>query len=182
MTDPRKRQMWQVVIDAPIETVWNTLVQTDEVLPFLFGAVCDTEDGLKVGRPMRMLSADGRFVVCYGEVLEFSPPHRFSYAINFAMASDEPPGRSTYELRETPAGVELTLISEALEGTQTAKMAGSGPFIVGNIKAVVETGRPTLGARLMLMMGPLAGLFTPARCRVEHWPLSRVPLQRGDLG
>ena len=41
----RKRRMWKVVIDAPIETVWNTLVRTDEVLPFLFGSVCNTENG-----------------------------------------------------------------------------------------------------------------------------------------
>lgn len=171
----RKRQMWKVVIAAPIETVWNTLVQTDAVLPFLFGAVCDTEDGLKVGKPMRMLSGNGKYVICYGEVLEFSPPHRFSHAINFAMAAEEPPARTTYELKAVPGGTELTLISEALEGTKTAKMAGSGPFIVGNIKAQSETGRPTLAARLLLRLSPLAGLFTPARCRVEHWPLARVP-------
>ena len=38
---------WKVTINAPIETVWNTLVKTDEVLPFFFGAVCQTKDGLK---------------------------------------------------------------------------------------------------------------------------------------
>jgi len=32
--------VWKVTINAPIETVWNTLVKTDEVLPFFFGAVC----------------------------------------------------------------------------------------------------------------------------------------------
>ncbi|SFH65858.1 SRPBCC domain-containing protein [Bradyrhizobium sp. Gha] len=173
----RKRQMWKVVIAAPIETVWNTLVRTDEVLPFLFGSVCDTEDGLQVGKPMRMLSADGKFVICYGEVLEFSPPHRFSHAINFAMAADEPPARTTYELKKVSGGTELTLISEALDGTKTAKMARSGQFIVDNIKAEIETGCPTFGGRMMLLMNPLVGLFTSASCRTENWPLSRVPIE-----
>src|ERR1700749_3239925 len=80
----RQKQMWKVTIAAPIETVWATLVKTDEVLPFLFGAVCDAGEGLAPGKPMRMVSADGKFVIAYGEVLEFTPPTRFSDAINFA--------------------------------------------------------------------------------------------------
>jgi uncharacterized protein YndB with AHSA1/START domain len=175
MTEPN-RQTWRVVIAAPIETVWNTLVKTDEVLPFLFGSVCDTEGGLQVGKPMRMVSRDGRYVIAYGEVLEFTPPTRFSHAINFAMAADEAPARTTYELREVPGGTELTLISEAMPGTQTAKMAKSGQFIVDNLKAQAETGKPAFSGSMVLMMAPLMGLFTPERCRAEQWPLSRVPL------
>jgi len=174
MSEPN-RQMWKVVIAAPIQTVWNTLVKTDEALPFLFGAVCDTEEGLKVGKPMRMLSRDGRYVIAYGEVLEFTPPTRFSHAINFAMASDEAPARTTYELREVPGGTELTLISEAIAGTQTAKMAKSGQFIVDNLKAQAETGRPAFSGRFVSMMAPLMGLFISKRCRADLWPLSRVP-------
>lgn len=172
------RQTWRVIIAAPIETVWNTLVKTDEVLPFLFGAVCDTEDGLRVGEPMRMVSRDGRYVIAYGEVLEFTPPTRFSHAINFAMAADEPPAKTTYELREVPGGTELTLTSEAMPGTQTAKMSRSGTFIVNNLKAQAETGRPAFSGSMLLFVAPLMGLFTPERCRAKYWPLSRVPLTR----
>jgi len=130
----RKRQVWKVVIDAPIDVVWGTIVKTDEVLPFLFVATCQTESGLQVSRPMRMVSNDGKYVIAYGQVLEFSPPTRFSHAINFSMASDEPPAKTTYELREVAGGTELTLISEALAATKTAKMARSEQFIVDNIK------------------------------------------------
>lgn len=172
-----ERQMWKVVIAAPIETVWNTLVKTDEVLPFLFGATCQTENGLEAGRPLRMVSKDGRHVIAYGEVLEFSPPTRFSHAINFAMASDEPPARTTYELREVGGGTELTLISEAIAGTKTAKMSKSGQFIVDNLKSVVERGAPTFGGRMAMMMSPVMSMLTPSSCRIEQWPLSRVPLR-----
>jgi hypothetical protein len=119
--------------------------------------------------------------MAYGEVLEFSPPHRFSHAINFAMASDEPPAKTTYELREVAGGTELTLISEALTGTKTSKMSRSGQFIVDNLKMVVETGRPTFAGRMMLAMSPIVGLITPSRCRIEHWPLSRVPIRGKEL-
>jgi uncharacterized protein YndB with AHSA1/START domain len=169
--------MWKVVIAAPIETVWNTLVRTDAVLLFLFGATCQAGNGLEVGSPMRMVSKDGRYVIAYGEVLEFSPPTRFSHAINFAMASDEPPARTTYELKEVAGGTELTLISEAIVGTKTAKMSKSGQFIVDNLKSVVETGKPTIGGRMVMLMSPVMSMITPSRCRIEAWPLSRVPLR-----
>ena len=50
------RAIYEVFIDAPIRIVWDTLVKTDEALPFFFGAVCDTEDGLKPGGKMRMIT------------------------------------------------------------------------------------------------------------------------------
>ena len=31
------RQVYKIMIEAPIETVWSLLVKTDEVLPFFFG-------------------------------------------------------------------------------------------------------------------------------------------------
>ena len=46
-TGKAERQVYKTVINAPIETVWNTLVKTDQVLPFFFGSVCQTADGLK---------------------------------------------------------------------------------------------------------------------------------------
>ena len=187
MSEPQ-RQVWKVMIEAPIDVVWSTLVKTDEVLPFLFGGICDSPGGLEPGKPMRMLTPDGRSVIAFGEVLEFSPPHRFSHAINFATAADEPAGKTTYTLREVPGGTELTLISEALAGSRTARMARSGQFIVDNLKAWTEQRRLTPGGRMITLMGPLVRLFTPARCRVEHRPLSRVPLRpresrtRSDAG
>ena len=84
--------VWKVTIKAPIETVWSTLVKTDEVLPFFFGAVCQTKDGLKPGRKMRMASADGKFAVVFGEVKEFNPPHRYSHTMSFTQNEGEEPG------------------------------------------------------------------------------------------
>lgn len=43
-------------INAPIETVWSTLVATDTPLPFFFGSVCQTTNGLKKGAKMRMVN------------------------------------------------------------------------------------------------------------------------------
>lgn len=168
------REIWRVTIDAPIETVWNTIVATDTVLPHLFGAVCDAPDGLAPGRTFRMMSRNGRMVTVVAEVLDFSPPHRFSHTIHFTQNAGEVPGRTTYELREVGSGTELTLISEAVPGSKTARMGRSGPFIVANLKRLAETGRPTPLGAVITALAPLMARLMPARSRADHWPHGRT--------
>ncbi|MEO1015475.1 MAG: SRPBCC domain-containing protein [Pseudomonadota bacterium] len=166
------RAVYKVLIDAPIETVWNTLVKTDEALPFFFGAVCDTADGLKPGAKMRMVTPNRKFASVVGEVLEFSPPHRYVHTLKFTQW-DDAPCTVTYELNETPDGVAFLLITENVPaGTKTEKsMASGGDFITSNLKRLVETGGPAFSGRMVMALGPLMALFTPKACRIENWPL-----------
>jgi uncharacterized protein YndB with AHSA1/START domain len=169
-----EKNIWKVTINAPIETVWNTVVKTDEVLPFFFGSVCDTEAGLKPGRPMRMVSKDRKFAVVVGEVLEFSPPHRYVHTMAFTQNGDEQPARTTYELKEVPGGTEFTLICEAIPGTKTGKMVQAGTFIVENLKAVCETGKPAFSGSMVLALNPLMQLVTPKISRIDNWPMNQI--------
>ncbi len=168
------RAIYRVTIDAPIETVWNTLVQTDEVLPFFFGAVCRTK-GLKPGAPMAMQTKDGKYTSVVGEVLEFDPPRHYAHTFKFTQF-DDPPCTVIYELKAAGNGTEFTLITENVAaGTRTAKsMDQGGPFITGNLKALVETGKPLMSGRMVTLLGPVMGLFTPAKCRSEHWSLDSL--------
>ena len=173
MSNDPKKQVYKTVINAPIETVWNTLVKTDEVLPFFFGAVCQTKDGLKPGRPMRMVTKDKKFASVVGEVLEFSPPHRYSHTMAFTAYAGEAPSTVTYELKEVPGGTEFSLITTNVPaGTKTEKsMAQGGPFIVDNLKALVETGKPAFSGKMVGVVNALTGFMTPKACRIENWPL-----------
>ena len=167
------RQVYKVMIDAPIEVVWNTLVKTDEVLPFFFGAVCEAEDGaLKPGNRMRMVTPNRKYASVVGEVLEFSPPHRYAHTFKFTQWNDDY-CTVTYELRETPEGVEFSLITTGVPaGTKTAKsMQQGGSFITQNLKSLVETGKPGFSGKMVMMLGPVMGFMTPAKCRIENWPL-----------
>jgi uncharacterized protein YndB with AHSA1/START domain len=173
-THKAERQVYKVTINAPIETVWNALVKTDEVLPFFFGSVCQTADGLKPGRKMRMVSPDKKFAAVVGEVLEFSPPHRYSHTMEFTQYEGEAPATVIYELKELPGGAtEFSLITDNVPaGTKTEKsMAQGGPFIVDNLKRVIETGKPALSGAMVMALNPLMGLMTPKICRIENWPL-----------
>lgn len=170
-----ERQVYKVIIDAPIEVVWNTLVKTDEVLPFFFGAVCDAEGGsLAPGKGMRMVSPNRKYASVVGEVTEFSPPHRYAHTFKFTQWDDDF-CTVTYELKETPDGVEFSLVTTGVPaGTKTAKsMAQGGPFITQNLKQLAETGKPAFSGRMVMMLGPVMGFMTPARCRIENWPLGR---------
>jgi uncharacterized protein YndB with AHSA1/START domain len=167
------RQIYKVVINAPIETVWNTLVRTDEVLPFFFGAICETKDGLKPGRKMRMVTPDRKVVAVVGEVLEFSPPYRYAHTMAFTQYAGEAPATVTYELREVPGGTEFSLVTTNVPiGTKTEKSMGQGgPFIVENLKKLVETGKPAFSGTMVMLLNPVMGLMTPKISRIENWPL-----------
>jgi uncharacterized protein YndB with AHSA1/START domain len=166
-----ERQIWRVTINASIETVWNTLVKTDTVLPFLFGAVCETESGLTPGKKMRMVTKDRRTVIAVGTVLEFSPPYRYSHTMSFTRVEGEQPARTTYELKEVPGGTELTLISEAIPGTRTGRMVKGGPFIVDNLKKFIETGKPAFSGSMVMALSPMTSFLAPKISRIENWPL-----------
>lgn len=159
-------------INAPIETVWKTLVATDQPLPFFFGAVCDTKDGLKPGERMRMVHPNGKIAMVVGEVLVFEPPHR--YAHTFQMTNiDEPPCTVTYELAEKDGGTEFSLIiTDAVAGSKLHKeMVGAQGYIAKNLKAMAETGKPAFSGRMVVLMAPVIALLAKKKQGIEHWPL-----------
>lgn len=159
-------------IKAPIDTVWSTLVATDQSLPFFFGSICQTTDGLHEGAKMRMVHPNGKVVMVVGEVRIFEPPHR--YAHTFQMTNiDEPPCVVTYELEEKDGGTEFSLIiTEAVEGSKLHKeMLGAQGFISANLKAVAETGKPAFSGKMVKLLGPIFGMLAKKKQRIENWPL-----------
>lgn len=168
-----KRTVSKVVIKAPIQKVWAALTQEGVVLPFFFGSVMHTT-GLKPGAPLRMRTPDGKYTGVVGDIIACEPPHRFAHTFKFTHL-DDPPCRIIYELREVEGGTELQLISEDVPvGTKTEKsMAQGDPFILGTLKAMLETGRPAFGTRVLLRIIGLMGFMSPARSRSERWPMDR---------
>lgn len=170
-----KKNIYKVLIHAPIETVWSELVKTDEVLPFFFGSVCRTPGELSVGAPFAMQTKNGKNTAVIGNVIEFSPPHRYSHSFKFTNF-DDPPCTVTYELKETPGGTEFTLITTNVpQGTKTEQqMKQGGNFIVNVLKSVVEKGRPSLGYQVLLSIIALAAPFTPKQSRTKNWPFEKI--------
>ncbi len=159
-------------INAPIETVWSILTATDKALPFFFGSICDTKDGLKPGASYRMVSANRKLAMVVGEVLAFEPPRLYSHT--FAMTNiDEPSCTVTYRLTEENGGTKFVLeIDGPLPGGKLEKqMLGAQDFIGSNLKAIAETGRPAFSGKMVTLLGPVFGMLAKKEQRIENWPL-----------
>jgi uncharacterized protein YndB with AHSA1/START domain len=166
-------QVSQVIIDAPIQKVWDTLTKEGEVLPFFFGTVMHTTT-MAPGAPVRMRTPNGKYTGVVGEVLEYDPPHKYSMTFKFTDV-DEPICKITHELKEVDGGTEFTLTSEEVPvGTKTEKkMAQGGQFIVNCLKKYVETGKPNFLGRFIMVMNKLTGFMAPKSCLSENWPLDK---------
>lgn len=170
----REKQVYRVVIEAPIQDVWDALTRQGEVLPFFFGSVLHTT-GLRPGAPIRMRTPNGKHTGVVGEVLEIDPPRRYSHTFKFTQL-DDPVCKVTYELKEIEGGTEFTLISEDVPaGTKTeGNMKMGARFIAETLKSCVERGKPPFKSRMILLLIRLTAFMTPKRCRSENWPLDRA--------
>lgn len=169
-----EKQMYRVFIDAPIETVWSELVNTAQPRPFFWNGSWDTPE-FAAGSPYRVSSNHGKTVAVIGRILEMDPPHRLVTTFRLTALPD-PPSRVTYTLKEKDGGTEFCLITErVLAGSKSEKsMADGARFIVENLKAYVETGKVTFGARIVLGMYSLLAPLTPKAMRAENWPLDKA--------
>ncbi len=167
------KQIYRVIINAPIERVWSEIVNTTSPRPFFYDALCDTP-GLEPGAPYRMVSKDRKFAFVVGEVVAFEPPYLYTQTFKFTT-NDDPPCTVTYALREVDGGVEFSLITEnAPVGTKTEKsMAEGSKWISENLKAYIETGKVSFGAQLMLGVMGLIAPLTPKSASIEKWPLGK---------
>lgn len=168
-TEPQS--VYRVVIAAPIERVWAEITRTDAPIACFFGSRMHlSRAGLAAGSKLAMRSHNGRMTGVVGEILEVQPPRRLSHTFRFTNM-DDPPCVVTYDLEPVPEGTRFTLtITDAVPGSKTLKqMVQGSAFIAKTLKAVVETGRPGFGSRLLLAI--IRIVPSPKRCRSEHWPV-----------
>lgn len=171
MAGTSERAVFKVFIRGTIQAVWREITKTDEVQKCMFNMKLATR-GLKPGAQIRMRTANGKFTGVVGEVLEFDPPQRYAHTFRFTNF-DDPPCKVIYELKEVEGGVDFLLVIEEMPtGTRTARqMTQGGTMIVNTLKAMVETGRPSFGTRMLYVLFKMMEPFSPKRARSENWPL-----------
>ena len=167
-----KRLVAKIFIAGSIDDVWHEITKTDDLQGAIFNMRLHT-NGLKMGGQIRMRTDDGRYTGVVGEILAWDPPHRYGHSFKFTNY-DDPPCYVFYDLVEVEGGVEFTLTAEGVPvDTKTAKQMESGAdFIVKTLKAIVETGRPSLGTRTLFKVFKLLGpVISPKATLSENWPL-----------
>lgn len=167
------RAVFRVVIAGEQQAIFEELTSLDRPLGAIFNARMATT-GLKRGGRIQMRTVSGRNVVVEGDIVEYDPPNRFVHTHRFTR-HDDPVCIVSYDLKPVQGGIEVTLTVDDLPlGTKTAdEMQRGGDFILGNLKAIVESGRPPLGTRLMYAMFGMLEFVLPKRCRAENWPIER---------
>ncbi len=169
-----QKAVFRIVINGSMEAVYRELTKTGEPQGAVFNSMLTlgAGTGLVRGRKMQMRTPSGKYAVVRGEVVEADPPRRFAHTHQFTAHGD-PFCTVVYDLKQVDAGVEVTLTVENIPaGTKTAdEMMKGGDFILKNLKAIVETGRPPLGTRIMYAMFGALEFVLPAKSKSENWPL-----------
>ena len=161
----------KIFISASINDVWREITKTGEAQKCFFNNVMH-RTGLRPGAIVQMRTISNKYVGVVGEILEIDPPHKFSMTFKFTNY-DDPECKVTYLLKEVEGGVEFTLISENMPvGTKTEKQMRSGSnMIVKVLKDTIEKGQPSFGIRVLFGLFKLLEPLSPAKCKVENWPL-----------
>lgn len=169
---PETRSKFQVLIHGSLEDVWHEITRTDSPIPAFFNSRMDAPN-LVPGARIAMRSSQDKYTGVVGEILEFDPPRRFAHTFKFTNF-DDPACRVIYDLEQVEGGVQFTLtITDLPLGTKTAKqMVQGGKLIVNTLKSCIETGRPSLGTRLLFVLFALLAPLSPKRCLSENWPVT----------
>ena len=167
-------EVFEVMIRGSIDDVWNEITKTDELQGAIFNARMHTT-GLEKGGGVQMRTASGKYTSVVGHILEFAPPTRFVHTMAFTT-QDDPESVVEYDLEEVGDEVRFRLTVTMPAGTKSAKqMKQGGTMIVNTLKRIVETGRPSLGVRVLYGLFKVLEPMSPKRCRVENWPLEARP-------
>jgi uncharacterized protein YndB with AHSA1/START domain len=162
---------FEIVIQGSRDDVWHEITRTDAPIPAFFNSRMHV-GRLGPGSTLAMRTPDGKYTGVVGEILEFDPPRRFAHTFRFTNY-DDLPCKVVYDLEEVPGGTRFTLTIEDLApGTKTSKqMLQGGKLIVNTLKAVIETGKPGFGVRMLFGLFKVMQPLTPKRCLSENWPV-----------
>jgi uncharacterized protein YndB with AHSA1/START domain len=141
----KPKTVYVTYIDAPIEKVWQALIDPAFTRSYFFGFTIDIE--LRAGGAFRLLGPDGGTHVG-GEVVEWSPPNWLCVTWRVAGMQDFselPECLVSYDIVQAGGSVQLTMMEshawDVPEGVLKGGQSG-WPKILSSLKSLLETGRP----------------------------------------
>jgi uncharacterized protein YndB with AHSA1/START domain len=152
---------YQAFIKATPEAIWAAITQPEWTGRYGYGG--RVEYDLRPGGEYRAFPSEAMKacgvpdVILEGEVLEADPPRKLVQTWDALFDADiaaEPATILTWELEEAQPGVTKVTVSHELEGaprvaalvTGSVPEAGGGwPFVLSDLKTLLETGSPLAG-------------------------------------
>jgi uncharacterized protein YndB with AHSA1/START domain len=139
-------QVYQIVIRATPEQIWDAITHPEFTRQYFHGARVDTTG--EAGTPIRYYSPEGTL---WGDdkVLESDPPHRLVVTWRSLWDEElaaEPVSRVTWLIEARDAGAcLLTVTHDQLDDSPKTAAAVSGEgwtFVLSGMKTLLETGAP----------------------------------------
>ncbi len=154
-------QVYRVYIKATPQAVWDAITKPEFAAKYGYGGRMELD--LKPGGAYKGYASDlmksygAPDLVVVGDVIESNPPNRLVltwHPIWDPQTSAEPATRLTYEIEEEMGLVRLTLTHDVTGAPYIAKQvsgeipnAGGGwPFVLSDIKSLLETGKAMVAA------------------------------------
>lgn len=144
-TDSKPQLVYQIVIKAPPERVWEAITTPEFTARYYYG--CTLKTDLTAGSPFTYHKPSGAPIV-EGEVILSDPPNRLvhTYHSLWPPMNKDAPTKVTWELESMPGGLtKVTVVHEDFQGeTATYKglQSGGWAWILSNMKTLLETGEP----------------------------------------
>src|SRR6185503_18870593 len=124
---------------------------------------------MQPGAKLRYYNPDKQRVFVVGEVIELTPPRKFTHTYRLLM-HDEAPSLVTWELTEIPGGCRVTVTHSGwTDQTKQHRGVASGwRQILGALKQELETGQLPFMTRVVWgLMGSMMFML-PQRTKVEE--------------
>ncbi len=144
-TDSKPRLVYQIIIKAPQERVWEAITKPEFTARYYYGSTLKTD--LTVGSPFTYHMPNGSPIV-EGEVVLSDPPNRLvhTYHSLWPPLNEDAPTKVIWELESMPGGVtKVTVVHEDFQGetaTYQGLQSGGWTWILSNMKTYLETGEP----------------------------------------
>jgi uncharacterized protein YndB with AHSA1/START domain len=163
---PLADHLLSIEIRAPRERVWAEITKTGAIQRFMANTVLESR--LAPGAKLRYYSPNRRRVFVVGEVVEVSPPRRFSHTFRFTFRP-ETPTLVTWILDETAEGCRVTLLHGGFtdQAETHAGVLGGWREILALLQIEIETGTLPLRARLKHRLQAALAFLLPASTRVR---------------
>lgn len=154
-------------IAVPRQRVWDEITRTGRIQLAMNNTVLEGQ--LTPGSKLRYYSPNKKRVFVVGEVVEVTPPKRFSHTFKLLMQSEDP-SLVTWDLEETTTGCRVTLTHGGW--TTQAKThkgtAGGWVGILAVLKQQLETGDIPVKTKIVYAMMSALMFMLPKSTKVDE--------------
>ncbi|HLZ29530.1 MAG TPA: SRPBCC family protein [Chloroflexota bacterium] len=140
----RPAHVYEVTIRTTPERLWAAIISPEYTRRYFYGGWY--ESTWQPGTAYRTRLDDGT-TPFEGTLLEVDPPRRLAYTFHYVgdeATRGERPSRVTWEIAPLGDACKLTVVHDRFAEGETrtaAKVDGGWPFILSNLKSVLETGK-----------------------------------------